>query len=183
MSTPAVVSTVAPSTGPSVRRLHFAATARIVFGLVWAVDASFKWLPGFVHGQTLSKELGKADEISVPVVHQWIELWHTVAGWHPGAFAAGIAVLESLIAIGLISGAFSNLVLVGSAIFSFGIWSAAEGFHLPWSDPGMTDLGPSVGYIFASLGLFYAAAGSVWSVDRVLWSRLGRLRWLATRPA
>jgi hypothetical protein len=40
---------------------------------------------------------------------------------------------------------------------------------------GITDLGPSVGYVCASLALFFAAAGATWSVDGVLRQRLGRL--------
>jgi uncharacterized membrane protein YphA (DoxX/SURF4 family) len=98
---------------------------------------------------------------------------------NPSAFAVGTAVVETLIALGLIFGVFSNLVLIGSAVFSFGIWSAAEGFHLPWTKSGITDLGPSVGYVFASLGLFFAAAGATWSVDAVIRPRLGRFASLA----
>jgi uncharacterized membrane protein YphA (DoxX/SURF4 family) len=163
----------------ALRRLHGAAVVRIVFGLVWAIDATFKWLPGFVNGQTLGDELGGAEKIQTPLVHQWIQLWHAVAMANPAAFAVGTAVVETLIALGLIFGVFSNLVLIGSAVFSFGIWSAAEGFHLPWTKSGITDLGPSVGYIFASLGLFFAAAGATWSVDAVIRPRLGRFASLA----
>lgn len=54
--------------------------------------------------------------------------------------------------------------LIGTAILSFGIWSGAEAFHLPFHS-GMTDIGASAGYVFASLALFFAAAGSAWSVD------------------
>jgi thiosulfate dehydrogenase [quinone] large subunit len=108
-------------------RLHGAAVLRIVFGVLWAVDATFKWLPGFIHGQTLGDELGRA-------------------------------------------------------VFSFGIWSGAEGFHLPWKQ-GMTDLGPSVGYIFASLALYYAFSGSTWSLDTKLRPMLGRCGWLSARSA
>jgi hypothetical protein len=43
----------------------------------------------------------------------------------------------------------------------------------------MTDLGPSVGYIFASLALLFAAAGSTWSVDCWLRPRVGAFAWLA----
>jgi hypothetical protein len=75
-------------------------------------------------------------------------------------------------------GALSNAAFVGSAILSFGIWSGAEAFHLPFQS-GMTDLGPSVVYIFASLALFFAAAGSTWSVDSWLRPRLGAIAWLA----
>lgn len=178
MSTDAALATPLPA-NPSLRRLHGAAVVRIAFGVVWAIDAVFKWLPGFLHGQTLDKEIGKASKINVPVIHQWIQLWHSVASANPALFAVGTAVVESVIAVCLILGAFSNLVFLGSAVFSLGIWSAAEGFHLPWVS-GMTDLGPSVGYIFASLALFYAAAGSTWSVDGKLRPRLGSLAALAS---
>ncbi|GAA4594756.1 hypothetical protein GCM10023194_62570 [Planotetraspora phitsanulokensis] len=88
--------------------------------------------------------------------------------------------VETLIAAALILGAFSNVVFIGSAVFSFGIWSTAEHFHMPWTRPGMTDLGASIGYVIASLALFCAAAGSTWSVDRVLRRRLGRYAWMAS---
>ena len=164
----------------ALRRLHGAAVVRILFGVLWAIDATFKWLPGFIHGQTLGDELGKADTIRTPVIHQWIALWHSVGTAHPGAFAVGTAVIESAIALGLLFGAFSNLVFLGSAVFSFGIWSAAEGFHLPWSKPGMTDLGPSAAYWIVSLALLFAAGGATWSADTWLRPRLGRLRVLAS---
>jgi uncharacterized membrane protein YphA (DoxX/SURF4 family) len=167
--------------GAALRRLRGAAMVRIGFGVVWAIDATFKWLPGFINGQTLDDELGKASSIQVPVVHQWIQLWHSVAAVAPAGFAAGTAIIETLFALGLIFGALTNLVCVGSAIFSFGIWSAAEGFHLPWTTPGITDLGPSVAYIFAALALLYAYAGATWSLDTKLRPMLGRLGWLSSR--
>ncbi len=170
VSTPAVPVGVAPS----IARQHGAAAVRIGFGVVWAVDATFEWLPGFVHGQTLEDELGAGSKVRTPVIHQWIQLWHAVGTWHSAGFAVVIALLESVIALALIVGAFSNLVFVGSAILSFGIWSGAEGFHLPWSRSGITDLGPSVGYIAASLALLCAAAGATWSLDdRSLRRRFG----------
>jgi uncharacterized membrane protein YphA (DoxX/SURF4 family) len=150
--------------------------------VLWAVDATFKWLPGFIHGQTLGDELGKAEDVHTPVFHQWLQMWHAIGTSSPGTFAVITAIIETLIALGLILGAFSNLVLLGSAVFSFGIWSGAEGFHLPW-EQGMTDLGASVGYVFASPALFFAFAGSTWSLDTRLWPMLGRYGWLCGRPA
>src|ERR1700712_830345 len=145
------------------RWLHGAAVVRILFGVLWAFDAGFKWLPGFISGDTLPDELGNAATVDVPVVHEWLQLWNTIGLANPGGFATLIAVLETLAAVGVILGAFSNAAFIGTAVLSFGIWSGAEGFHLPFHD-GMTDLGPSAGYIFASLALFFAAAGSTWSV-------------------
>jgi len=160
------------------RWLHGAAVVRILFGILWAFDASFKWLPGFIGGQTLHEELGKAAKVHTPVIHQWLVLCNAVAMANPAAFATMMAVLETLGAIALIFGVLSNAAFIGTAVLSFGIWSGAEGFHLPFHG-GMTDLGPSAGYVFASLALFFAAAGSTWSVDTWLRPRLGRLSFLA----
>jgi thiosulfate dehydrogenase [quinone] large subunit len=157
-----------------------AAIVRILFGIVWSIDAIFKWLPGFIGGQTLGHELGGAADVDVPVVHQWLLLWNGIGTGDPHAFAVAIAIIETVFALLILVGAFSNFAFLGSALLSLGIWSGAEGFHLPWGTPGQTDLGPSVGYIIASLALFYAAAGSTWSVDRWLAPRLGRLAWLAS---
>ncbi len=164
---------------PSLRRQHFAAIVRIAFGLVWAVDAAFKWQPGFVHGQVFAHQFGIHDKVTTPVIHQWIQLWSHVAAGSPSGFAIGSAVVESLIALGLLTGSFSNAVFIGSAIYSFGIWSAAEAFGLPWNAPAITDVGPSAGYIIASLALLCCAAGPTWSADQVLRPKLGRLRPLA----
>jgi uncharacterized membrane protein YphA (DoxX/SURF4 family) len=166
----------------ALRRLHVAAVVRIAFGVIWSIDATFKFLPGFVHGQTLGDELGGGAKIKTPIIHEWIGLWHDAALSHPAAFAVGTGIVESLIALGLLFGVFSNLVFLGSAVFSFGIWSAAEGFHLPWTRSGITDLGPSVGYVIASLALFAGAAGATWSLDTKLRPRLGRLRVLTAAP-
>ena len=166
----------------SFGRPRLAAAVRIAFGVIWAIDATFKWLPGFIHGQTLDEELGGGSKIHTPVIHQWLQLWHGIGTASPGAFAVGTAIVETLIALCLLLGAFSNTVFIGSAVFSFGIWSTAEQFHLPWTRSGITDLGPSIGYVIAALALYCAAAGTTWSLDRVLRGRLGRYAWL-TSPA
>ncbi|WNI16521.1 DoxX family protein [Actinacidiphila sp. ITFR-21] len=169
----------APATAArTFSRAHGAAAVRIGFGLIWAIDASFKWLPGFIHGQTLGDELGKGETVHTPVLHQWLQMWHSIGTSAPTAFAVGTAVIETLIALGLVLGVFSRAVFIGSAVFSLGIWSSAEAFHLPWTKDGITDLGPSVAYIFASLALYFAASTAVWSLDpwvRRTWPRLSSL--------
>ncbi|UFS59573.1 hypothetical protein [Subtercola endophyticus] len=173
-------ATALPRSGVfSIRWLHGAAIVRILFGVLWAIDAVFKWLPGFINGQTLGDELGAYEKVDTPIIHQYLVFVNSVGTANPPAFAIFIAIVETLVAIALITGTFSNVAFLGSALLSFGIWSGAEGFHLPWTRSGMTDLGPSVGYIFASLALFFAAAGSTWAVDSWLRPRLGRLRFLA----
>ena len=65
------------------RWLHGAAVVRILFGVLWACDASFKWQPGFIHGRTLPDELGKVAQIHSPVIHQWLALTHMVGMANP----------------------------------------------------------------------------------------------------
>jgi uncharacterized membrane protein YphA (DoxX/SURF4 family) len=124
------------------RRLRGAAVVRILFGVLWACDASFKWQPGFIHGQTLPDELGKVSQVDTPVIHQWLALTNMVGMADPSVFAVVIAIIETLAALALIFGVLSNAAFVGSAILSFGIWSGAEAFHLPFHS-GMTDLARS----------------------------------------
>ena len=161
----------------SRRRLHAVALVRVLFGLLWASDASFKWLPGFIHGQTVTRDLNPV-AVPTPVFHQWLELWHYVSAPDPAALAMVIAVTETLIALGMIFGIFSNLVFVGSAVYAFGLWTTPEHLHLPWMS-GNTDLGPSAAYMLLSLALLCAAAGATWSVDAVIRPHLGRLAPLA----
>jgi thiosulfate dehydrogenase [quinone] large subunit len=161
----------------SLRRLHGAAVVRILFGVLWAIDAVFKWLPGWIHGQTLGHELDES-KVPTPVLHSWVAMWHGAASLNPGAFAVITAIVETLIAVALILGFLSNLTFIVTAVWSFGIWTSAEHLHMPFT-AGMTDLGPSVGYIFAALALLYAGAGATWSVDAVIRPRLGGLASLA----
>jgi uncharacterized membrane protein YphA (DoxX/SURF4 family) len=186
-SAPVTVSPLGRPAGPRppgrTGRPRTAAVLRIVLGMVWAVNASFKWLPDFVSGHELAHQFGIHAQIKTPVVAQWIALWQHTSSADPSAFAITTAVIESLIALALLTGTLTNVAFIGSAVYSFGVWSAAEAFGLPWNAPGITDVGPSVAYIFAALALYCAAAGSVWSVDRVLRPRLGRFALLASRPS
>jgi uncharacterized membrane protein YphA (DoxX/SURF4 family) len=140
------------------------AVLRIVFGLVWAIDAAYKWAPAFRTQTLVTQFAHHLSEVNTPVEHQWIALWHRVAVSYQNPFGYSIAVLETLIAIGLITGCFSRLVFLGGALFSLGIWTAAEGMGLPIA-PGRTDIGTSIIYALVYIALFMGAAGSTWSLD------------------
>src|SRR5260370_29291808 len=85
---------------------------RIVFGLVWAIDAWFKWLPDFINNFT-SYLTGPLD--SQPAsVQACINFWINILKVDPPVFAHAMASGETAIAITLIAAAFSNLTyLVG----------------------------------------------------------------------
>jgi nitrite reductase (NO-forming) len=160
-------------------RRRLAAVLRIAFGVVWAVDAALKWRPDYLNGGVFAHQFSIHHDVTTPVVRQWIDLWQHVTAAAPAGLGVTTAIVETLIALGLLTGTLSNVVYVGSALYSFGIWSAAEAFGLPWSAQGATDVGPSVGYLIAALLLLACPGNSLWSVDRVLRPRLGRYRWLA----
>lgn len=123
---------------------------RIVFGLVWAIDAGFKWTPSFQNG--LPDLLSSMMSGQPVFVADWIGLWMSIVGVAPHAFAILIALTESAIAIGLIFNILPRATLVVGFLFSLVIWSIGEGFGGPYT-AGSTDIGCAVIYaiLFAAL--------------------------------
>ncbi|MBO0769694.1 MAG: hypothetical protein J2O48_13505 [Solirubrobacterales bacterium] len=154
--------------------------ARIAFGLAWAVDAAFKWVPAFQH--RFISYLTSAEPGQPGLVRGWISGWVHVLKFCPGVFCHGLAIAETLLAIALITGALINLTTVVGAIVSFGIWSTAEGFGGPYM-PGSTDIGASIIYVILFLTLRSARAGNVLGLDPVIRTRFPRLARLCSPPA
>ena len=150
---------------------------RIVFGLVWAVDAYFKWTPGFF-GQFVDYLQGAAKDQPV-WVKAWIGFWIQTVKVDPHAFAHVTAIGETAIALGLLVGIFSNLTYLGGGLLSLVIWTTAEGFGGPYQ-AGATDIGAAVIYVLVFAGLFLSNAGRFWGLDGALSPRLGRWAWLAS---
>jgi uncharacterized membrane protein YphA (DoxX/SURF4 family) len=150
---------------------------RIVFGMIWAVDAWFEWQPDFINKFT--DYLTGALDGQPAGVQAWVNFWINVVKVDPHVFAHIVAIAEVLVAIGLIFGVFSNLTNLGGALLSLVIWSTAEGFGGPYV-PGSTDIGAAVIYAFVFGVLFFANAGLVLGLDRLLTPVLGRLGFLAS---
>ena len=155
------------------------AVLRIVFGVVWGIDAWFKWQPGFVN-QFMAYLMGAQDG-QPQAVKSWIYFWHTIINVDPRAFAYAVAVGETLVALALILGVFSNLTAVVGILLSAVIWSTAEGFGGPYS-AGSTDIGAAVIYVLVFVGLFLSQSGLVLGLDRRLTPALGRWGFLASGP-
>ena len=135
---------------------------RIVFGLVWAVDAWFKWQPDFIHN--FESYLTGGVEGQPPVVHAWVDFWVRIINVNPHVFAYLTAVGETAIAIGLIFGLFSNLTYVVGVLLSVVIWSTAEGFGGPYT-AGSTDIGAAIIYVLVFAGLYLAKSGLSYGLD------------------
>lgn len=169
-----------PSTPPvafAAWRLRGIGLLRIVFGLVWAIDAWFKWQPGFIHNfETYLRAGGEGQSAAV---QGWIGFWVRTVNVNPHAFAYVVASAETALALGLILGVFSNLVNLGGLLLSVVIWSTAEGFGGPYK-PGSADIGAAVIYALVFLGLFLSRSGLFLGLDGWLTPRLGRLGALAS---
>lgn len=150
---------------------------RIVFGIVWAIDAWFKWQPDFIHNFE-SYLKGTLDGQSV-AVQAWINFWIRVVNVNPHVFAYLVALGETAVAIGLLFGLLSNLTNVVGILLSVVIWATAEGFGGPYT-PGSTDIGAAIIYVLVFVGLFLSASGLYYGLDARLTPALGRLGFLAS---
>lgn len=155
------------------------AVTRILFGLVWLVDAYFKWQPGFFDG--LETYLADGAKGQPAIVQDWVRFWVDSVGVNPHLYATIFAVAETALAVALIVGVLSNLAYGGGAILSLGIWSTAEGFGGPYA-AGSVDIGAAIIYVFVFGALFFTAAGYQYGLDRYLTPRLGRWGILASGP-
>jgi uncharacterized membrane protein YphA (DoxX/SURF4 family) len=153
------------------------ALLRITFGLIWAIDAWFKWQPDFI--QNFVSYVTSALDGQPPAVQAWIHFWEYTVRTDPTVFAYIVALAETALAISLIFGFLSNVGYAGGILLAFVIWSTAEGFGGPYM-PGSTDIGAAIIYMLVFVALFLASAGLYWGVDRSLTPRLGRFGYLAS---
>jgi uncharacterized membrane protein YphA (DoxX/SURF4 family) len=162
----------------SRRRREGVAVLRILFGVIWAVDATLKWLPSFGR-RTLVDTLQEAAQAQPAPFRGWADEWARVVVADPSLFAVIVAVAETLLAVALLGGVFTNAVCVLGAAFSFAVWGAGEAFGGPYG-PGATDVGASIVYVIVFGLLWMADAGGVWGGDAWLRPRLGKLGSLAS---
>lgn len=160
-------------------RMHGIGFVRILFGVIWAIDAQFKWCPAFINDMVSYLTAGQHGQ---PVlVREWIHLWIDVVKVNPTAFAYLVASAETALAIALILGVFSNLSYIGGGIMALIIWSTAEGLGGPYTT-GSTDIGTSIIYVIVFALLFFSHAGLYLGLDKWLTPRLGPFSWMASGP-
>jgi nitrite reductase (NO-forming) len=128
-------------------------TVRIVFGLVWLIDAILKWQPGFRDGYTDALHGGADGQPSW--LSPWFNFWINLQEPRATFFAYLVAVVETLIAIAVIVGFARKLTYLSAIVFSLLIWSTAEGFGGPYT-AGASDIGTAIIYalVFGALLCF-----------------------------
>jgi uncharacterized membrane protein YphA (DoxX/SURF4 family) len=153
------------------------ALLRVIFGLIWAVAAWLKWAPSFQNG--FVSQVSGAGSGQPGIVQRWITLWANIISTNPLLFARFEGVLETVIAVFLIFGFFSNFTYCLGILLSLGIWSIAEGFGGPYVFGQSTDIGTALPYAVLFAVLLVISAGRYYSVDQWLTPRLGRFGFLA----
>jgi uncharacterized membrane protein YphA (DoxX/SURF4 family) len=145
---------------------------RIVFGLIWLIDGSLKFAPGFTDAFA-----GSISGDGQPAWLQgWFSFWATQVNGDPAFWVYLVGSLELLLGLALIFGFVRKITYVCGALLSLFIWAVPEGFGGPYG-PGSTDIGTGAMYalLFLALILINATYGpSRWSLDHLIESRYPR---------
>lgn len=161
-------------------RLRGMGILRIAFGVIWAIDAWFKWQPDFIHN--LEGYLKGSLDGQSAAVQDWINFWIRIVNVNPHVFAYLVAIGETAVAIGLLLGLLSNLTNIVGILLSIIIWATAEGFGGPYT-PGSTDIGSAIIYVLVFVSLFLTSAGLYYGVDRWVDQLLEQWSFLASGSA
>lgn len=152
---------------------------RIVFGIIWAIDAFLKWLPGYRH--TYLSNLKSAAHGQPSFLHGWFHFWITLQSGAPMLFATLTGVIETSLALVLLLGIARRAGYAVGAVYALGLWSVGEGFGGPYMS-GSTDIGTGIVYtmMFSALLAFAPPARRErLGLDQFLITRLAWWRHLA----
>lgn len=136
---------------------------RILFGLLWAFDAILKWQPGFLHhfmGQLVPAMQGQPEWIAA-LIQLVITVVHFIG---PYPVAIVIAVVETLIAISLLTGRGLKLSVPIGILYSLAVWMTAEGWGGPYTAAGTGVRGNVLGNVIIYAFIF----ACLWVVVRPL---------------
>jgi nitrite reductase (NO-forming) len=153
--------------------------ARLLFGLIWGIDATLKWLPGFRDNYLMMIRDSAQGQPSwlLPFFH----LADRAMTPAPGLFATLTALAETAVCLSLLLGLAQRAGFIFGAVLGLLIWAVGEGFGGPYGT-GATDIGCAVMYsvMFAALLLAVpratrAAAPSLDSALAARWPVLAPL--------
>ena len=152
------------------------AILRIAFGVVWAIDAYFKWQPAFI--SDFVSYLTDGAQGQSAAIQGWINLWVHGVSVDPHLFAIMVALAETAIALGLLFGLLTKVAIAGGTLMALVIWSTAEGFGGPYV-AGSTDIGTAIIYAIVFVALWLGKCWRYMSIDAWLarrhrWFFLGR---------
>jgi uncharacterized membrane protein YphA (DoxX/SURF4 family) len=145
-----VVQEPAPASSPWL----LGSAVRVAFGLIWAIDAWFKWQPEF---QNNFMKIMQAGADSQPGwLGPWYQFWQTALQPYAHSLALLTAIIETVVALALIVGFARKPLYILGALWSLGIWALPEGFGNT-SRAAYTDIGTSIIYV--------AVFAALWAID------------------
>ena len=148
------------------------AVLRIVFGLMWGIDATFKWQVTFKTG--FIDQIKSAADGQPNWLHGWFNFWIHFLSHNPHLFAMMVTLTETAIALALVFGVALRVAYLFAALFSLLIWAIPEGFGGPYNATS-TDIGTGIIYavvFFSIYGLDKLALQSKFSLDNYLVKRI-----------
>jgi len=156
------------------------ATLRIVFGVIWLVDAGLKMNHVFVNEFKADFTEGSAGQPDW--LHWWFRFWTHVINTSPSTFAYITIVLEALLGFSLLFGFARRTGYIAGFLFSMAIWAIPEGFGGPYS-MSSTDIAQGIIYalVFAALYGLDSSLSSrhAWTVDEKIERRFSWWRPIA----
>lgn len=159
---------------------------RVIFGIMWAIDGSLKFLPGTV--DSVVSMINSAAQSQPSWLLPWFNYWSATVASNPPLFVYSTGTFELLIAFGLIFGFLRKIAYTASFLLGLVIWSVPEGFGGPYG-AGSTDIGTGIVYAVLSLFLLLMNATfgpSKYSLDYYIeskiswWKRFAELRSTST---
>jgi uncharacterized membrane protein YphA (DoxX/SURF4 family) len=146
-------------------------TLRIAFGVVFAINAVLKWLPGYRHGYLAG--LKGVAQGQPGFVHGWFHFWITLQSGSPSLWADLTGVTETGLALVLLLGLARRPGYLVGAVYMLLVWAVGEGFGGPYTS-GATDVGTGIIYTLLFLALYVTAPTAdqeYLSLDRALVAR------------
>ncbi|MBW4093710.1 MAG: hypothetical protein HIU82_21835, partial [Proteobacteria bacterium] len=131
-----VLSIIPTISGPAlVPRVGLWTAGRLLFGLLWAFDAVLKWMPYFLNH--FLDQLAPAAQGQPAWIAGYIGLIILVVkAVGPLLVAVVIALVETAIAVSLLTGRWLILSVPLGFLYALAVWTSAEGFGGPYSRAG-----------------------------------------------
>jgi hypothetical protein len=171
-----VLSVLPTITGPaSAPRTGVWTVGRLLFGLLWAFDAALKWVPYFL--THFLDQLTPAAQGQPAWIAAYIGLIIIVVkAVGPMLMAVVIALVETAIAISVLTGRWLIVSVPLGFLYALSVWTSAEGFGGPYSRAGTGVRGNVLGnvliYAVIFLIMLVPLAQKWMQSNRVLTSRL-----------
>lgn len=161
---------------------------RILFGVIWLIDGSLKFAPGFLAGFPGSVQAVAQNEPAW--LQGWFTFWSAQVNANPTLWVYMTGSFELLLGLALIFGFLRKIAYTLGVALSLLIWAVPEGFGqvIPGSS---TDIGTGAVYaiVFVALFVLDATYGPTkWTLDFQIarrwpaWTRVAEIRGFGSGP-